>query len=284
MQLGSVGNEIEKVLQKGGIRLATRRLVGMKVLRVPPDKISVPAIENNRGYLLIGQRQGDQLDVQRVRVNRWIFHPISVRMPPIGTEAATGNGIERSPSMVTSHRVWVECETQGCCSKAMWIDDVRRMSKHLLESKLDEAKEADESVRNGIIHAYQGKFMCKDCGKLAQITRNMTNGRLFSTHEDQTVDPVYTSADDPDIAAFQAASEGHDTLYLPRIWAVYKKDKAPMDWAPQDPVAEELERRVQQHGKMIRPLQLAAQVVNQRGALLTFLMDVPKGGKLAEDG
>ena len=61
---------------------------------------------------------------------------------------------------------------------------------------------------------------------------------------------------------------------------MYKKDKAPMDWAPQDPVAEEWNVVLNNMEK-----RSPAQVVNQRGALLTFLMDVPKGGELElQDG
>jgi hypothetical protein len=273
----NVGEAISHALEEAGTQVDRRRLCGWKFEGQIPGRMTLPAITMQKGHLLHGCVEGQNLNLDFVKVSRFALHPVKIAF----NEHGDGKVIN-DPSIIMSHRLVMACETPNCFEQTMWWCDIMEKSDRLVRSKLHGV--TDPELRESVRATYRRKLICHTCGKLVSVKRNLFNGKVY---DDSTpgCDPMYNSADDdnPDLLQFVSAYETTAALHLPRIWVVYRASAAPMPWVPDDTddVAAALENRVNQDGNTIRPYGLARQSgMFHKAAYITTLVDVPVNGVL----
>jgi hypothetical protein len=256
----NLGNAVAEALEHKGATLKeapeTVRLVGIQTHNVAPGKMTVPATKRQQGVIIVGPQEFDQTNrdtyglIKRSRAYRWVLNPVRL-------DNTDRWKIRDRCSIVPANRVSLTCEICGNES-VIWSDQ-------LIRSCIRRRGEARKHPGTDLESPDFSTLLCKKCKDkriLTELERRPMKNTMMPARWAGS-DPVFDSVEDHGLNDIVAAWVGTtesvvpDEALLPRVWAVYPANKAPSDWAPTDPKAKEIERRVRMQKGTIRPFHIA---------------------------
>lgn len=254
----NVGFELAK--QGLSVKTSNHRMVAIRVDNAAEHRLTVPATIRQQGILIEGPSMaGTGLEHKsymclRCRAYRWVLYPVRL---------SNHNRIYKPGTIVPVYELGMSCPDSDCdYVKRIWLDKFCALESHKNEiSNLPKDR----------------RVSCPKCAREGRETTLQVvrfKNTMFRGYKPSN--PIYESADDPEIDTLYDAWCGeikHTPLLLPRIWAVYKEDAAPTDWAPNDEQAARLEERARSQKCTLRPIKIAMQAKSV--PIVTAVLEVP---------
>ena len=261
-QLGSIGSQLDQALEQAaaeghGLNLprVDKRLTlcCLRVHKKPAEagNLTVSAMERQHGDIILGpyahRRQAPTMENLLggiIEGQRWHLNQVKMGVVGHGPDGKERCVITAAPTIVRINRVDVRCTNPTCGHHEVEAKDLLRQRSKMQDGGSD----GDRKIPLA---------MCKKCKKTyTAVTegdatvlkptlelRYLRNTAIAKTGEND--DPILTDADREQVleamAKFWAEhpEPTEPTIHLPRIWAVYRKDRIPdPSWTPQDPRAK----------------------------------------------